>query len=207
MHGSRFRPWPEVTLIAISALILVTSSAVRTGGVFEGPTVEAEALPMACAAVVAVVPGVNSSLFLEVCTEPSFAAALASYGVQNFSYGWESLGGQIVLYGYSFLWTGACPPTSLTSGSGLCAYQESWEANATSGNVSGPYLHVGPAACTYCPADILAPPGFDPIVIVFALVFGAASVVAIRIVWTHRRRPPSMVTNPGTDPHIIRPPD
>jgi hypothetical protein len=207
MREFRFRPWPGLMLVAISALILVTSSGVRTGGDFEGPTVEAEALPAACATVVASVPGVNSALFLEVCAEPSFATALASYGVQNFSYGWESLEGQILLYDYYFLWTGACPPTSLTNGSGLCGYQESWEANATSGNVSGPYLHEGPAACTYCPAELLAHPAFDLIVIVFAFVFGAASLVAIRIGWTHRRRPPAMATNPGTDSHNIRPPD
>jgi len=133
----------------------------------------------ACAGVLAEW-NVNSTLFLEVCSEPAFQTAYDLRGVGAFTTG--GIGGpgwEDDVYGFG--WTAAC--RNATWAGQQCQEQEYWVANLTSNSVSGPFFEEGPGSCSGCPSgSILTTPA--------GLLFigaGSAAVIVTLLVLRRRR--------------------
>jgi len=136
----------------------------------------------------------NTTLFEKVCTQPSFVQAYNLHGVQGFTAGESSQGyGRWVDVYYAFDWTASC--TNRSWGVGTCSEQEYWDANVTTGNISGPFFAEFPASCSGCPAG---PPAL------FLIIVVAAILVLAFLTRPRSRRPASSM--PGQTPSATEQP-
>ncbi len=77
----------------------------------------------ACSTILAEYPNVNSTMFQEICAEPSFQSALDQWGVTNFSTGTSFGPGWADDY-YQFVGVGYCSNTSWGGNDQPCSVQE-----------------------------------------------------------------------------------
>jgi hypothetical protein len=181
MHPAEL-PWAGFAIFTLLVLTGGVAGALPAGTTHPAAlTEDSPRLTNACATVIAADPGVNSSLFLEVCESPDFVIALQQWGVDNFSYGtgvdqgWASTS-------YSIVWLTAC--SNLTWAGEHCVEEEGWFGNVSSGTITGPTFLEYPAVCTGCLS--LAPRG--TVAGVFSVATGA-SVGLLMAIITFVRRP------------------
>jgi uncharacterized protein (DUF2236 family) len=129
--------------------------------------------------------GENSTLFQEICAEPQFQAALQERGVANFTTSELVDRGRTTFY-LGFSWVDPCGNASRYSPTNQCAFQEYWEANVTSGTISGPVTTEGPVICS-CGEVAAASTRLQPVAILLigGIVAVAASLLGVMLL---RRR-------------------
>ena len=138
----------------------------------------------ACQAIVAANPEVNSTMFQQVCAEPSFQSAFASWGAANFSYGYGSNSSIF----WQFYWVAPCTNASWAGMS--CTYQEYWDGDLATGAVGGPFLMQHLAICACGVVLVKSPPGAAPSVVFPLLVLGTGALVgAGATLWRARVSP------------------
>lgn len=135
--------------------------------------------------------GENSTLFEEICGEPSFQAALEERGFANFTTSELVVSGGTTFY-LGFSWVAPCGNTTEYAPANDCEFQEDWQANVTSGTIAGPVSIEGPVICS-CGEETAPAPSLLPIVIPLGLAPVAITAPALAVVILRRRvaiRPP-----------------
>jgi hypothetical protein len=159
-----------VALLANGGANLAPSGGIE-GTFHSGPPEASPTLSSACEGILGEW-NINSSAFLQVCSEPSFQSAYDQRGEQEFFTGGSSGPGFSTGY-YGFEWTGACHNSSWAGGQ--CSEQEYWAVNQSSGAISGPFYQEGPPVCAGCPPGSYQAP-------VFLFIGGAIATVVITAV-------------------------
>lgn len=192
MPRSSFLAFPKLlVLLAILALCgqgvgLAVASPDMEG--FHGQT----ALASACTTILNADPEVNSSQFLEICSEAQFGAALRAWGIMNFTWG-SSGGPNGTFYDWGFVWIATCRNTTWAHAFGECSEQEYWAANSSTGNVTGPFFQENPAVCAGCPAVLVAPSVLSVFLLLAVPVVGVGAGLAFAI-RRQRSKPPKPPT-------------
>jgi hypothetical protein len=197
--AGRFRLGVAATAVPVALVVLLGASGLAFSATAapEPPIRNLEA-PTTCSSILAVYPGINSTMFQEICALPAFQSALQEWGVSNFTAGGATGANWSIEY-FGFFWIGSCLNSTWAGVEPQCSDQEYWAANLTSGMISGPILSEGPITCA-CPAA--EAPGTPPIIggiLVAAVVAGA--VLALVVILVRRKvRPPSAPPPPSLAP-------
>jgi hypothetical protein len=182
--------------LGAASTILLTVFVALAGGTQVARGQSHPAHNSACSAIISVWGDrLNTTYFMQACSEPSFQAAFDQWGLANFSTSSGGGPGWADNY-YEFDSVGACNDASAVKFGPQCALQEYWTVNLTTQKVSGPTILEGPVACA-CPAQLAHGPASLVVpAILVVLAGGAAAAAAVLLMRRRRRARPPLASSP-----------